>query len=69
MRLGNGSLNSTVSFGAPKRRFVHSGTFLDLIGKRRRIRTVPLPIWAKVAVDRWTTAAGIRDGRSISRRG
>src|SRR5664279_4904046 len=32
----------------------------DLIGKGKHIRTVPVPVWAKRAVDEWTTAAGIR---------
>jgi site-specific recombinase XerC len=31
----------------------------DLIGKGEHIRTVPVPVWAKRAVDEWTTAAGI----------
>jgi integrase len=31
----------------------------DLIGKAKHIRTVPVPVWAKRAVDEWTTAAGI----------
>jgi integrase len=35
----------------------------DLIGKRKRIRTVPIPGWAKVAIDQWTAAAGITEGR------
>ena len=44
----------------------------DLIGKGKHIRTVPVPAWAKRAVDEWTTAAGINDGtifRRISRWG
>jgi site-specific recombinase XerC len=28
----------------------------DLIGKGKHIRTVPVPVWAKRAVDEWTTA-------------
>ena len=36
---------------------------VDLIGKGRRVRTVPIPQWAKLALDRWITAAGITDGR------
>ncbi len=36
---------------------------VDLIGKRQRIRTVPIPAWAKAALDRWTEAAGIAEGR------
>jgi site-specific recombinase XerC len=39
----------------------------DLIGKGKHIRTVPVPVWAKRAVDEWTTAAGI-DGGTIFRR-
>jgi integrase len=31
----------------------------DLIGKGKHIRTVPVPVWAKRAVDEWTTTAGI----------
>jgi integrase/recombinase XerD len=36
--------------------------FLDLVGKGNRIRTVPVPAKVKVAIDQWTTAAGIVDG-------
>jgi len=32
----------------------------DLIGKGKHIRTVPVPAWAKRAVDEWTAAAGIK---------
>jgi site-specific recombinase XerD len=42
----------------------------DLIGKGKHIRTVPVPRWAKRAVDEWTTAAGINTGaifRRVSR--
>jgi len=44
----------------------------DLIGKGKHIRTVPVPIWAKRAVDEWVTAAGISNGaifRRVSRLG
>jgi site-specific recombinase XerD len=44
----------------------------DLIGKGKHIRTVPVPVWAKRAVDEWTTAAGINGGaifRRVSRPG
>lgn len=34
----------------------------DLIGKAGRVRTVPLPICAKDAIDSWTGAAGITSG-------
>ncbi|MGA7931275.1 MAG: hypothetical protein WCA20_35430 [Candidatus Sulfotelmatobacter sp.] len=36
----------------------------DLVGKGKHIGTVPVPVWAKCAVDDWTTAAGINGGRS-----
>jgi site-specific recombinase XerD len=36
---------------------------VDLIGKGGHIRTVPIPAWVKAALDQWTAAAGVRDGR------
>ena len=39
----------------------------DLIGKGKHIRTVPVPVWAKRAVDEWTTAAGINGGTIFRR--
>ncbi len=36
---------------------------VDLIGKRKRIRSVPIPGWAKSVIDFWITAAGITEGR------
>ena len=45
---------------------------VDLIGKGRRVRTVPIPQWAKRALDRWIAAAGITDGRifrAVTKRG
>jgi site-specific recombinase XerD len=44
----------------------------DLIGKGKHIRTVPVPVWAKRAVDQWTAAAGVSGGtifRRVSRVG
>jgi site-specific recombinase XerD len=44
----------------------------DLVGKGRHVRTVPVPIWVKTAVDGWTVAAGITNGvvfRAINRAG
>jgi len=35
---------------------------VDLVGKGKDIRTVPVPMWTKRAVDEWTTAAGINFG-------
>jgi integrase len=35
---------------------------LDLIGKGGRIRTVPMPAWAKAAIDDWAQAADINSG-------
>lgn len=45
---------------------------VDLIGKGGHIRTVPIPQWAKQALDEWMSAAGITQGkifRAVSRRG
>ena len=36
---------------------------VDLIGKGGHIRTVPIPVWVKAALDDWTAAAGITEGR------
>ena len=36
---------------------------VDLVGKGGHIRTVPMPLWVKNALDRWTSAAGIAKGR------
>jgi site-specific recombinase XerD len=36
---------------------------VDLIGKGGHIRTVPIPEWVKAALDQWTTAAGVTEGR------
>jgi len=36
---------------------------VDLIGKGGHIRTVPIPVWVKTALDDWTTAAEITGGR------
>ena len=44
----------------------------DLVGKGGHIRTVPIPLWVKTAVDAWTEAAQIREGyvfRSINKAG
>lgn len=45
---------------------------VDLLGKRSKMRSVPMPSWCKVAVDAWASAAGITAGalfRSIRRGG
>jgi integrase/recombinase XerD len=45
---------------------------VDLVGKHGRVRTVPMPTWVKVAIDTWTTPAGVVDGhvfRSVNRGG
>ena len=36
---------------------------VDLVGKHSRVRTVPMPTWVKVAIDAWTSAPGLADGR------
>src|SRR5208282_3814927 len=45
---------------------------VDLIGKGGHIRTVPIPNWVKAALDQWTAAAGVGEGkifRAVARRG
>jgi site-specific recombinase XerD len=36
---------------------------VDLVGKGRHIRTVPVPDWVKATLDAWTQATAIADGR------
>jgi site-specific recombinase XerD len=36
---------------------------VDLVGKRNKTRSVPMPSWAKAAINDWTAAAGITEGR------
>jgi len=36
---------------------------VDLHGKGGHIRTVPIPDWVKTALDQWTAAAGVTQGR------
>ena len=45
---------------------------VDLVGKGRHVRTVPVPEWVKAALDAWVAAAAIADGRlfrCVSRQG
>ena len=45
---------------------------VDLVGKGGHIRTVPIPNWVKAALDQWTEAAGVREGkifRAVARMG
>jgi site-specific recombinase XerD len=44
----------------------------DLIGKHGRIRSVPVPMWAYLAITRWATTSGISEGalfRRVTRHG
>ena len=45
---------------------------VDLIGKGGHIRTVPIPNWIKAALDQWTRAANVTEGkifRRVARKG
>jgi site-specific recombinase XerD len=45
---------------------------VDLIGKRNKVRSVPMPAWAKAAIDAYAGIAGLSEGRvfrSINRGG
>jgi site-specific recombinase XerD len=35
---------------------------VDLIGKRDKVRSVPMPNWAKAAIDEWSKASGVNEG-------
>lgn len=35
---------------------------VDIVGKRDKMRTIPMPSWAKATIDSWTYAARIDDG-------
>jgi integrase/recombinase XerC len=36
---------------------------IDLVGKRGRVRSVGIPPWVKIALDRWAEAVGVYQGR------
>ncbi len=38
-------------------------TIVDLVGKGRRVRTVPIPEWVKTALDGWLEGSGVSSGR------
>src|ERR1700716_306825 len=38
---------------------------VDLVGKHGRARTIPIPTWVKVAIDSWTSAAGLVAGQVL----
>ena len=40
---------------------------VDLVGKHGRVRTVPMPSWARTALDAWAAAAGISSGAVLRR--
>lgn len=45
---------------------------VDLVGKGGHVRTVPMPVWVKAAIDRWKCAANVSTGRifrAVSRHG
>ena len=43
------------------------GVIPDLHGKHGRVRTVPVPGWVKHAVEVWSEAAGLTEGRLLRR--
>src|SRR5260370_155094 len=36
---------------------------VDLIGKRNKVRSIPMPSWAKAAIDAYASLAGLSEGR------
>jgi site-specific recombinase XerD len=41
---------------------------VDLLGKHGRVRTVPMPVWVKVAIDAWTGLSGLVNGHCVPAR-
>jgi site-specific recombinase XerD len=35
---------------------------VDLIGKRDKVRSIPMPNWAKAAIDEWSKVSGVDEG-------
>lgn len=35
---------------------------VDMVGKRRKVRSIPMAAWTKTAIDQWTERAGITTG-------
>jgi len=45
---------------------------VDLVGKHGRVRTAPMPMWVKVAIDAWTSASDVSSDhvfRPVNRKG
>src|SRR5579863_9558431 len=40
---------------------------VDLIGKGRRLRTVPVPLWSKQLLDSWLSHSGVSEGQVFRR--
>lgn len=53
---------ATLTFGHIQQRDAR-WVIVDLVGKRNKVRSVPMPSWAKARVDVWAASAGIRQGR------
>jgi integrase len=65
--LGCGLRRSEVAnleIGKIQRRDGH-WAIVDLVGKAGHVRMVPMPIWVKKAIDSWSCAASIGEGRAI----
>jgi integrase len=59
LRRGEAAAVSVPQFRIVEDRWV----IADLVGKHGRIRTVPVPFWAKAAVDEWCRVGAIMAGR------
>jgi integrase len=55
-------LLSEVRIGAIAQR-ENRWVLVDITGKGNRVRSVAVPAWVKAAIDAWTTAAGITEGK------
>ena len=55
-------LVSEVKVGAIAQR-ENRWVLVDITGKGNRVRSVAVPAWVKAAIDLWTTAAGVTEGK------
>ena len=59
---GGRELVSEVKIGAIAQR-ENRWVLVDITGKGNRVRSVAVPAWVKAAIDAWTAAAGISEGK------
>ena len=63
------SLSATEPSGrlAPKSRHAESRSLVNLVGKGKRLRTIPVPSWSKELLDAWLRHSGVIEGKVFRR--